>query len=111
MKKTQIGSILCIFIFSVYQLANAQSTDITAEVNEDGDGIEYIYRRTVTSIRPPIPASARDRDDDFPPSWADDPEEITGKVPYLWVSYRTGSTGSWGAFSTPNPIEVAASGY
>ena len=62
--KAQWGSSLCIFIFSVYQLANAQSTDITTEVNKDGDGsievaVEYIYRRTVTSIRPPIPASAR----------------------------------------------------
>ena len=92
--KAQWGSSLCIFIFSVYQLANAQSTDITTEVNEDGDGIEYIYRRTVTSIRPPIPASARDRDEYFPPSWSDDPEEITAKIPYLWASYRTGSTGS-----------------
>ena len=116
MKKTQIGSILCIFIFSVNQLANAQNADITAEVNEDGDGIievtvEYIYRRTVTSIRPPIPASARDRDEYFPPSWSDDPEEITAKIPYLWDSARIGSTGSWwGAFSTPRPIEVAASG-
>ena len=111
----QWGSILCIFIFSVYQLANAQSTDITAEGNEDGDGIieatvEYIYRRTVTSIRPPIPASARDRDEYFPPSWSDDPEEITATIPYLWVSYRIGSTGSWDTFSTPRPIEVEASG-
>ena len=45
--KAQWGSILCIFIFSVYQLANAQSTDITTEVNKDGDGsievtVEYI---------------------------------------------------------------------
>ena len=113
--KAQWGSSLCIFIFSVYQLANAQSTDITTEVNKDGDGsievtVEYIYRRTVTSIRPPIPASARDRDEYFPPSWSDDPEEITAKIPYLWGSSRTGSTGSWGAFSTPKPIEVAASG-
>ena len=106
--KTKIYFILCIFIFSVFQLANAQSDAITAEVIEDGDGVEYIYRRTVTSIRPPIPASARDRDEYFPPAWSDDPVEITAKIPYLWISYRTGSTGSWDAFSTPKPIEVTA---
>ena len=106
-----MGFILFIFIFLVSQLANAQSDAISTEGLEDGVVIEYIYRRTVTSIRPPIPASARDRDEYFPPAWSDDPEEITAKVPYLWISYRIGLTGSWSVFSTPKLIEVRASGY
>ena len=109
--KTHVGFILFIFIFLVSQLANAQSDAISTEGLEDGVVIEYIYRRTVTSIRPPIPASARDRDEYFPPAWSDDPEEITAKIPYLWISYRIGLTGSWSAFSTPKLIEVRASGY
>ena len=109
--KTHMGFILFIFIFLVSQLANAQSDAISTEGFEDGVVIEYIYRRTVTSIRPPIPASARDRDEYFPPAWSDDPEEITAKVPYLWISYRIGLTGSWSVFSTPKLIEVRASGY
>ncbi len=109
--KTHVGFILFIFIFLVSQLANAQSDAISTEGFEDGVVIEYIYRRTVTSIRPPIPASARDRDEYFPPAWSDDPEEITAKIPYLWISYRIGLTGSWSAFSTPKLIEVRASGY
>ncbi len=109
--KTHVGFTLFIFIFLVSQLANAQSDAISTEGLEDGVVIEYIYRRTVTSIRPPIPASARDRDEYFPPAWSDDPEEITAKIPYLWISYRIGLTGSWSAFSTPKLIEVRASGY
>ncbi len=84
--KTHVGFTLFIFIFLVSQLANAQSDAISTEGLEDGVVIEYIYRRTVTSIRPPIPASARDRDEYFPPAWSDDPEEITAKIPYLWIS-------------------------
>ncbi len=109
--KTHVGCILFIFIFLVSQLANAKSDAISTVGLEDGVVIEYIYRRTVTSIRPPIPASARDRDEYFPPAWSDDPEEITAKIPYLWISYRIGLTGSWSAFSTPKLIEVRASGY
>ncbi len=78
------------------------------QIGEDGDGIEYIYYRTVNTTRPPVPASDYDRDDYFPPNWHDDPVEISRNIPYLWIAYRLlQEDGLWGEFSTPKPIAIA----
>ena len=74
----------------------------------DSDEIEFIYNRSVTPVRPPVPASARDRDGYVPPVWSDERQEVTAEIPYLWKSYRYRiNENTWGEFSTPKPIAVA----
>ena len=68
---------------------------------EDGKGVEYIFNRTSNANRPSTPSSQSAVDDYVPPGWTDDPVDVSASNPYLWISGRVGSTGNWGAFSTP----------
>lgn len=73
----------------------------------DGDGIEYIYQRTVTSIPPARPTGVSQDDEYLPPSaegeqdWTDNPSGVTKDFPYEWVSVRKYKGGIWGGFSQP----------
>ncbi|WP_170563009.1 host specificity factor TipJ family phage tail protein [Ruegeria atlantica] len=70
----------------------------------DGPGSEFIFRVTSSPVRPPTPrstAQARRIDDHVPDGWFDDAPGVNARMPYLWASKRTGSSGNWSAFSRP----------
>jgi len=70
----------------------------------DGPGIEFIFRGTTTPVRPDTPhttAAERRIDDHIPSGWSDDPADVTANLPCMWACQRKGSSGNWGAFSTP----------
>jgi hypothetical protein len=67
------------------------------EKGKDGDGYEYIYRRTETENMPVPPASKPKPDDE----WTDEPQGVTAALPYEWVSTRKQENSVWSAFSRP----------
>ena len=62
---------------------------------QDGNGWEFIFRRTETETAPATPVG------DNPQGWTDDPSGVTEALPIEWASARTGSTGKWSAWSGP----------
>lgn len=73
----------------------------------DGDGVEYIYQKTVTSIPPVRPTGISQDAEYIPPSaegeqpWTDNPQGTSESFPYEWVSIRKFKNGAWGEFSQP----------
>ena len=74
----------------------------------DGDGVEYIFKKTSNSTAPSNPtpsnyASNADyqKDEYVPSGWSDDPPSLSSAEPFMWVSIRKGHAGSWGRFSNP----------
>ena len=70
----------------------------------DGNGVQFVYRRTATvgvpnSIVTTDPQRADD--DHVPANWTDDPKGPTVALPYEWVAARTGRSGAWDEFSDP----------
>lgn len=82
----------------------------------DGDGVEYVFRRTTNDTRPSRPSSSdgtTNSDGEFIPTnwtdnplgvgWADTNNDGEDDTLYLceWVSVRKKLNGTWTAFSTP----------
>lgn len=77
----------------------------------DGDGVEYVFKRTTNATAPSRPSSSAgyvNSDGEFVPlGWSDNPQGVgwsdEEEVLYLceWVSVRKKLNGSWTVFSTP----------
>ena len=70
------------------------------EKGMDGDGFEYIYRRSTSATAPDKPATSQ-QDSHVPSGWSDEPLGVTSSYLYEWVSTRKKTNGTWGAFSAP----------
>lgn len=68
---------------------------------KDGDGVEYIYKRTTTNLSPDRPTEVSQEDDFVPEGWADDPTGVNENNMYEWVCVRKYKEGIWGEFSNP----------
>ena len=71
---------------------------------EDGEGIEFIFRRTTDDTAPATPTTTSTQDETdghVPADWTDNPTGIDPDNPYEWASVRSGSTGDWGKFTAP----------
>ena len=68
----------------------------------DGDGVEYIFKRTKDDIRPSTPTSVN-QEDFIPEGWEDNPIGVDKEWIYEWVCKRkySGETKAWGAYSMP----------
>lgn len=70
------------------------------EKGQDGDGVEYIFKRTEveTVLQPPASVNISKN---VPSGWSDNPNGVTAEYPYEYVSIRRQSNGVWGNWSTP----------
>lgn len=68
---------------------------------KDGDGVEYIYKRTTTNLSPDRPTEVSQEDDFVPEGWTDDPTGVNENNMYEWVCVRKYKEGIWGKFSNP----------
>ena len=64
-----------------------------------GPGVQFIYQRSTSNVSPPLPISRPV--DSTPSGWKTAPVGVTATNKYEWQSQRTGSTGSWSAWSAP----------
>lgn len=71
------------------------------EKGMDGDGYEYIYKRTTISTSPSHPTEISQSEDFVPNGWTDEPAGVTSTYIYEWVCVRKKVNGVWGGFSTP----------
>lgn len=67
----------------------------------DGDGVEYIYKRTITNQAPDRPTDVSQEDDFVPEGWTDNPSGVNADNMYEWVCQRKYQNNTWGEFSTP----------
>ena len=82
-------------------IGDSGDTGDTGDDGEDGTGFQFIWRRTNSSTAPATPASDTDNDDDEPTDWDRVPQAIDAGEAYIYISTRTGMTGSWSVWSTP----------
>lgn len=68
---------------------------------KDGDGVEYVYKRTTTNLSPDRPTEVSQEDDFVPEGWTDDPTGVNENNMYEWVCVRKYKEGIWGEFSNP----------
>lgn len=68
---------------------------------KDGDGVEYIYKRTTTNLSPDRPTEVSQEDDFVPEEWTDDPTGVNENNMYEWVCVRKYKEGIWSEFSNP----------
>ena len=68
---------------------------------KDGDGVEYIYKRTTTNLSPDRPTEVSQENDFVPEGWTDDPTGVNENNMYEWVCVRKYKEGIWGEFSNP----------
>lgn len=68
---------------------------------KDGDGVEYIYKRTTTNLSPDRPTEVSQEDDFVPEGWTNDPTGVNENNMYEWVCVRKYKEGIWGEFSNP----------
>lgn len=68
---------------------------------KDGDGVEYIYKRTITNASPDRPTEVSQEDEFVPDGWTDDPTGVNEDNMYEWVCVRKYRDGFWGEFSNP----------
>ena len=91
---TQWGDWSNVFVWSAY-----------GDTGMDGDGIEYVFKRTTGSTRPTTPSnssgSTNSQGEWIPSGWTDNPSGVSKTYPNEWVSVRKKINGSWGSFSTP----------
>lgn len=86
------------------------------EDGRDGDGTEYIYKRTKTGEKPNItlPDNWESEDSEYQTNdefakvsfltdqgWYDAPLGVSDEYHFEWVSFRKHKDGKWGAFSEP----------
>lgn len=68
---------------------------------KDGDGVEYVYKRTTTNLSPDRPTEVSQEDDFVPEGWTDDPTGVNENNMYEWVCVRKYKEGIWSEFSNP----------
>lgn len=68
---------------------------------KDGDGVEYIYKRTITNVSPDRPTEVSQEDEFVPDGWTDDPTGVNEDNMYEWVCVRKYKEGIWSEFSNP----------
>lgn len=68
---------------------------------KDGDGVEYIYKRTTTNSSPDRPTEVSQEDDFVPEGWTDDPTGVNENNMCEWVCVRKYKEGIWSEFSNP----------
>lgn len=75
------------------------------ERGQDGDGVEYIYKRTNSAIPPSKPSieGAEENEDGelIPTGWTDEPTGVDATYQWEWVSVRRYKKEQWGDFSNP----------
>ena len=91
---TQWGDWSAVFVWSAY-----------GDTGMDGDGVEYVFKRTTNATRPTTPSSTNgstnSQGEFIPSGWTDNPSGVSKTYPNEWVSVRKKISGQWGTFSTP----------
>lgn len=67
----------------------------------DGDGTEYVFKRTEVETAPDAILVSSTMDGFVPTGWTDEPSGVSADYPFEWVSVRHKKKGKWGAFSKP----------
>lgn len=67
----------------------------------DGDGLEFIFKKTVTGVAPDRPTIVTQVDGYVPEGWTDNPIGVDASSMYEWVSQRKYKNDEWGEFSEP----------
>lgn len=67
----------------------------------DGDGTEYVFKRTEVETTPDAILVSSTADGYVPSGWTDEPSGVSADYPFEWVSIRHKTNGKWGAFSEP----------
>lgn len=67
----------------------------------DGDGTEYVFKRTEVETAPDAILVSSTADGYVPSGWTDEPSGVSADYPFEWVSIRHKTNGKWGAFSEP----------
>lgn len=69
----------------------------------DGDGVEYVYKRTNTATPPEKPTDGEVNEDEelIPEGWTDNPTGVDPEYQWEWVSQRKYKNGVWSDFSNP----------
>lgn len=70
------------------------------EKGMDGDGYEYIYKRTENTTAPTKP-DTKQQDKYVPEGWTDNPVGVNTQYLYEWVCVRKKVNGVWSDFSIP----------
>ena len=70
------------------------------EKGQDGDGVEYIFKRCEVETVLDAPNSV-DTDGYVPSGWTNNPSGVSDDYPYEYVAIRRSTNGVWGKFSTP----------
>lgn len=70
---------------------------------QDGNGIEFIFKRTTNSNSPARPTSSPQQDDYIPVSegWTDNASGTNQSYPYEWMCKRKKLNNLWGAWTQP----------
>lgn len=67
----------------------------------DGDGTEYVFKRTEVETAPDAILVSFTADGYVPTGWTDEPSGVSADYPFEWVSIRHKTNGKWGSFSEP----------
>lgn len=67
----------------------------------DGDGTEYVFKRTEVETAPDAILVSSVTDGYAPTGWTDEPSGVSADYPFEWVSVRHKTNGKWGTFSKP----------
>ena len=67
----------------------------------DGDGTEYVFKRTEVETAPDAILVSSTMDGFVPTGWTDEPSGVSADYPFEWVSVRHKTNGKWGSFSEP----------
>lgn len=67
----------------------------------DGDGTEYVFKRTEVETAPDAIWVSSTADGYVPSGWTDEPSGVSADYPFEWVSMRKKTNGIWGGFSEP----------
>lgn len=67
----------------------------------DGDGTEYVFKRTEVETAPDAILVSSATDGYVPTGWTDEPSGVSADYPFEWVSVRHKTNGKWGTFSKP----------
>lgn len=68
------------------------------EKGQDGDGVQYIYKRNSDETSAP---ELVENGDNLPSGWNNDPLGVTDLLPFEWVSTRRKTDTTWGHWSDP----------
>lgn len=67
----------------------------------DGDGTEYVFKRTEVETAPDAILVSSTADGYVPTGWTDEPSGVSADYPFEWVSIRHKTNGKLGSFSEP----------